>query len=377
MNFEDRETALSYCRLIGKRSSETWPDQALNKLIDLAINHPDPILGNLNVYTSGKTIEDESVDSLFGNTINCVRGVAAESIGRLLWDQPKLFNKFRPAIESLVKAHHPVIRMAAIYTLIPVLNIDRDQAVKWFIEASNLDPRISASYFAMELFRYTIRDYYKDLSPIIKSMISSENEEVLKQGSQLVTAFFIFYGYFSEEYNICLNGTPSQRAGVAKVAADLISSKKYSQKCREILSQLINDSDIDVMSEVSGMFRHKDFDLAENISLAIQFAHSKAFSENSYVLINCLEDFKESLLPFSEVILEICNAISSTFVEETRSYQSRLGFAVHGISPLLLRLYEQAQDTHIEIAHKCLDAWDILFESRVGRTRELTKAIEN
>lgn len=63
-------------------------------------------------------------------------------------------------------------------------------------------------------------------------------------------------------------------------------------------------------------------------------------------------------------------------MEETRSYQSRLAFVVDDISSLLLRLYEQAQDTHIEIANKCLDTWDILFESRVGRTRELTKAIE-
>lgn len=376
MNFEDRETARSYCWLIGNRSSEFWPDKALDRLIDLAISHPDPISGKLNLYTPGKTIENESVDSLFQNTINCVRGVAAKAIGELLWNQPELFNKLRPAIESLVKDHHPVVRMAAIYTLVPIINIDREQAVKWFVEASSLDLRIPASYFAIKFFQYTIRDYYKNLSPIIKSMIGSENEEVLKQGSQLVTAFFIFYGFFGEEYSLCLNGKPLQRAGVAKVAADLIGNKKYSQKCREILSQLINDTDRDVMKEVSSMFRHKDFDLAENIPLAIQFAYSKAFSENPYSLFSCLEEFKDSLLSFSEVILEICNAISSTFLEETRTFQSRLGFVVHKISPLLLRLYEQAQDTDMEIANKCLDAWDVLFERRVGMTRELTKAIE-
>jgi len=376
MKFDEQETVLSYCRLIGNRPAEFWPDQVLDRLIDLAIKHPDPLLGKLNVSTPGKTIEEESSKLLFQNTINCVRGVAAETIGKLLWEHPALLSKLRPAIESLVKDNHPVVRMAAIYTLIPVLNIDRDQAVKWFIEASSLDLRIPASYFAIKFFQNTIRDYYKDLSPIIKCMINSQNEEVVKQGSQLVTAFFIFYGFFREEYFSCLNGTPLQRAGVAKVAADLIGNKEYSQKCQDILKQLINDTDKDVMDEVSSMFGNSDFNLAENISLAIQFAHSKAFSEKSYFLINCLKDFKESLLPFSEVILEICNAITSSSMEKTGIFQSRLRFVAQEISSLLLRLYEQAQDIHMEIADKCLDAWDILFERHVGMTRELTKAIE-
>jgi hypothetical protein len=47
------------------------------------------------------------------------------------------------------------------------------------------------------------------------------------------------------------------------------------------------------------------------------------------------------------------------------------------IPPLLLRLYEQAQDqNNVSILTNCLDAWDILFERRVGTTRDLTSAIQ-
>jgi hypothetical protein len=42
----------------------------------------------------------------------------------------------------------------------------------------------------------------------------------------------------------------------------------------------------------------------------------------------------------------------------------------------MYKFYEQTQEERPDIACKCLDAWDILFERRVGRTRELTKAIE-
>jgi hypothetical protein len=44
---------------------------------------------------------------------------------------------------------------------------------------------------------------------------------------------------------------------------------------------------------------------------------------------------------------------------------------------LLLRLYEQSQNSpNSQITNRCLDTWDMLFENRVGMTRELTTAIE-
>jgi len=140
----DRETAASFCRIISKRYEENWSDATLAKLVHYAQNHPDLEPGKLNVHCD-KSADEVPVDILFQNTINCVRGMAARAIKLLLWEHPELLEKLRPAIEALVRDHHPVVRMAAAEMLLPVLNIDKDQAVKWCVLACEKDLRVAAS----------------------------------------------------------------------------------------------------------------------------------------------------------------------------------------------------------------------------------------
>jgi len=91
---DDRETAMVFCRIISARPEEKWSDKTLSRLKHYAINHPDLEKGKLNVYCD-KTADDASVENLYQNTINCVRGVAAEAISKLLWESPELLQRLR------------------------------------------------------------------------------------------------------------------------------------------------------------------------------------------------------------------------------------------------------------------------------------------
>jgi len=68
--------------------------------------------------------------------------------------------------------------------------------------------------------------------------------------------------------------------------------------------------------------------------------------------------------------------IFTTLIETSTDNRSWWGYGINEIPSLLLRLYEQAQESNSEVANRCLDIWDELFEKRVGMTRELTKSIE-
>jgi hypothetical protein len=73
----------------------------------------------------------------------------------------------------------------------------------------------------------------------------------------------------------------------------------------------------------------------------------------------------------------LCEVFSTTLQEKSREIGSRVSHTVSEVSSLLLRLYEQSQDSeNAEIADRCLDIWDMLFENRVGMTRESITAIE-
>ena len=200
------------------RADEKWSDQVIDRLIRYAVSHPDLEPGKLNIHCD-KTTDEATVDILYQNTMNCVRGVAAEAIGRLLWQHKELLEKLTPAIESLVNDPHPTVRMASIEALLPLLNIDKDLAVSWFSKACSEDLRVAASPRAVAFFNFTITSHTNHIAPIIRRMVASPLNDVAQEGAEEVTARWLFHDMFTEELGICRNGSTSQRKGIAQVAS--------------------------------------------------------------------------------------------------------------------------------------------------------------
>ena len=64
-------------------------------------------------------------------------------------------------------------------------------------------------------------------------------------------------------------------------------------------------------------------------------------------------------------------------LEASRDMSLGVQMDVGHINRLLLRLYEQADAANdTEITNRCLDAWDAMFQHRVGGVRDLAKEIE-
>jgi len=374
---DDRETVMSFCRLIAERADENWLDKTIARLVHYARNHPDLEAGKLNIHCD-KSCDEASVEVLFQNTINCVRGAAAGAIGQLLWKRKDRLEQVRTGIESLVSDPHPAVRMAAIEAIEPVLNIDRDLAVHWFCKACKDDVRVAASPRALNFYNYTVPSHIDKIGPIIQQMIFSSFEDVAREGARQVTARWLFHGFFEKEFAECRMGTVAQRKGVANVAASLMHDRKYSPKCQELLHQFMNDPEKEVRNELLSMTRNSDLLAAPKHEAFIKaYIKSQAFADDPDHFVWSLKAFAGSLLPVAEVIFTICEEFSTTLKEKTRDIGSRYPHMASEMSSILLRLYEQAQgERNRQIADLCLDIWDIFFENRVGRTMELTKAIE-
>jgi hypothetical protein len=375
---DDRETAMSFCRLISQRTEENWSDKVLNRLIYYAQNHPDLEPEKLNMYCD-KSVDKASVHILFQNTINCVRGVAAGAIQRLLWDKKGLLEILRPGIESLIHDPHPAVRMAAAEMVLPVLNIDKDQAVEWFVLASEKDPRIAASPRARLFFNYTIPSHFEKMEQIIRNMMFSSWEDVAKEGARQVTARWLYNGLFEEELRVCQTGTVSQRKGVADVASQLISKNYLSKRCQNLLFPFLEDPDKEVRDEIRRVFHKQELLNDESFKPFItKYIKSQTFADNPEGFILDLNDFTGSILFIADTIFSMCDVFSSSLKEKSRETSMGLPHAISETVPILLRLYEHAlAKERTEIANRCLDAWDMLFQNRVGMVGQLTRAIEN
>ena len=372
-----RATAASFCHLISERYEENWSDVTLARLVHYAKNHPDPGPRKLNVYCD-KSADEAPVDILFQNTINCVRGMAARAIRLLLWEHPELLEKLRPAIEALVRDQHPVVRMAATEMLLPVLDIDKDEGVEWFVLACEKDLRVAASPRGVRFYNYTIPSHIDRLAPIIRQMISSPWDDVSKEGARQVTARWLYHGYFEKEFVACQSGAIPQRQGVADVAAQLLHDRSHSDACQKILRPLLNDPDKEVRHRLSRLFHKPDCLIDATLkSFVLEYINSLSFADNPDILVWLMKDYTGSIIFLADTIFGMCDIFSSTLKTESREIGSSLPHAVSETVSLLLRLYENAlSEENIAITNRCLDIWDILFENRVGATRDLTKAIE-
>jgi hypothetical protein len=374
---EHREAAMSFCRLVVERADEDWSDKTIARLVGYAQKHPDLEPGKLNLHCD-KNSDEATVETLFQNTINCVRGLAAGAIGQLLWERKDRLDQVRPGIESLILDPHPAVRMAAIEAIEPVLNIDKDLAVSWFCTACKDDLRVAASPRALSFFNYTVPSHIGQVGPIIQKMIFSPLDDVALQGARQVAVRWLFHGFFENEFNQCRQGTVPQRKGVADVAAQLLHDKKYFHHCRGLLLQFMNDTEKEVREELCGIFRNQDLITdTEYAEFVKDYIKSQAFADDPGHFVWFLRDRAGSLISVADAIFAICEAFSTTLQEKTRDFGSGYSHMASEIASILLRLYEQAQgDCKQQIANRCMDIWDLLFENRVGRTIELTNEIE-
>ena len=373
----DRETAMAFCRLVAARPDENWSNKTIARLVHYARSHPDLEAGKLNLHCD-KNSDEATVEILFQNTINCVRGVAAGAIGRLLWERKDRLEQVRPGIESLIQDPHPAVRMAAIEAIEPVLNIDKALAVSWFCKACKDELRVAASPWASRFFNYTVPDHIDQIGPIIKQMVLSPLDDVAPQGARQITARWLFHGFFENEFNQCHQGTVPQRKGVADVAAQLLHDKKYFHQCQDLLLQFMYDPEKEVRDELRDIFINQDLITdTKYASFVKNYIKSQAFADDPDHFVWSLRDLSGSLIPVADAIFVVCEEFSTIFQGKIRAFGSRYSHTASEISSILLRLYEQAQGRcNHHIANRCIDIWDLLFENRVGRTIELTKEIE-
>lgn len=374
-NLEDRDMAISFCRLIRDRCDEVWSESILNKLGELARSHIDPLPNELSVYDVewDGNIQNVKMDSLLNSSINCVRGAAAHAICLLLWKNGDLLEFFKKAIDTLVNDQHIVVRMAVVPALVPIINLDKDLAVRWFIKAAETDGRVALTSHGFRFISYTVRTHFSSLYPVIKAMIESENVDIVRGGAELVTGCWVLFGFCEEEINKCLDGSIDHKKGIVKFATGHLAEPEISEKCSSLLSRII-ESDAEQLSEdITKMFRYGIKNNPQNIKLILQYLKSDAFTESS-ILISSLSEFDGDLLEFSEVIFSLFDAFVN-YKKKRSSLSFQISYNIEESIDLLMRLYEQSKDQNIAVFNKCLDTWDLLLEERIGRAMFLQKQI--
>jgi hypothetical protein len=354
VTMEEAEPAKEVCWLLENHVGYSWAADIVDLLVWIAIEHCDPR-------------SNDSWPDLESEALNVTRGAAAHALRAFLFAHPHRLSEVRGAMDRLVRDPHPAVRVAAIAACLPVFNIDRKQAIEWFLTSCTTPDAVLATRSADEFLQYTLHEEVEELRGVVERMLASDQEAVAETAARRVTAAYLCEEVLPDLYMMCREGRPALRRGVAKVAAGLLGEARFAERAKDALLRLADDDDPTVAREVAQGFGELDMNrMQEDRNAWTTFARSKAFQAEPSPLLWALREQSGNLLPFSECLL----AVGESFAEA-----ARFAGISHELVPLLLRLYEQAKHD-VEIHQRCLDLWDRLLERRVGDAVSLTEELD-
>jgi hypothetical protein len=369
---EQTEIALAWCQTVRQWSEVEWPCSALDALCRYATDHPDP-------GKSTRPVPSEGGTDLQASRLNCVRGAATDAIEAILFDRPGLYDFFLPTIERVVADLSPIVRVAAVGACLPVINHDREKAVNLFLRACDTEDAVLACRDVGEFLFYTLQGFRELLEPLVRRMTSSANPSVARLGAQWVTVGWLNERRMDDLLQECaLSGSAFQRRGVAEVAAQSVGEDRVVPGCVELLPLFFEDPDREVRQAAAIFLRHGSvLGNPATATLATDYVRTQAFRDHPRDLLDTLVSYGGSLMPFADLVFEVCEAFAGPLAGEARDLREGLAYDITLVPPMLLRLYEQAEQTgQRDVQTRCLDSWDNLLRARIGGVRELLRALD-
>ncbi len=370
-SLKERNIAWALCQLVRMRAAEHWSDWVLNLVRGFAESQPEP--------GDSPALETEEGEDIYIAVEESVRGAAAEALMELLFEKRELTDTFIPTVEKLVSDPKPVIRVAAQGLCIPLLNVDRDMAVRLFLKScDHPDDRVLAGTHINRFLMYTWNRHPSDLAPLLERMVESDNEEAAKMGAFWATAGQIGEGFYGELAVRCLDGSEAHRQGAAKAMAQLLRRPESKQAALSGLLDLLHNSDEAAENEAADLLRQEEIlESPDGPVLAGAYIRSSAMEDDPRDLFYGLGNFTGSLVPYASVLQEAVQRLGGNLAPATRDFSSKLSGAARLLPEILLRLYEQAEGQDlISVRNACLDAWDSLLRHQVGSNWDVLRRID-
>lgn len=104
------------------------------------------------------------------NGINHVRGAACNALAKALFDDLSIADVLRPQMPRIITDRSMGVRASVIDLLIAWLNVNRDEAVRWFIVMVTDNDVLLHCPIAEHFLGYACQSHLDQLEPLIDRM---------------------------------------------------------------------------------------------------------------------------------------------------------------------------------------------------------------
>lgn len=362
-----------FCGIVEKINDANWTSEVMEQLINIALKHCNPELDRPNV-TNLEDKEMKSCDMLHSNALNCVRGNAARTIGHLLWENKELFSRFKDIIDGLTKDENPAVRFASLYALWPSYNIDREWAGEKIICLYESDIRMASFHNSRNMFFLLYPKYKERVINIIEKCFGSEDKQLVEMGGYAVCEFYIRQNEFETIVTSVEFRSEEQIKAILDMAVIYLEVNDYREVAKNIILTYKN-IDMDVEFPLSKMFYDKYVDVKKDREFLREFMKTRVSRRTVRAFVHYLEENAVSIVDYADIVIQLCENILQMEIETLRKQWG----IEDKISKLIISLYDETANSgkmaDKQIADKCLDLWDIMFERQLGSVREVSRKL--
>lgn len=338
-NLDDHACFRAALNILGSMTSNELPTDAI-QYIQRAASHPDASMEGI-----GLSAEDEDLIE----EIEQVRGLAAETIQKLVSNNPCYLEIFRPTIERLVKDPNVAVRDSVASTLIAVDQHDGQLALRWFVELLNTNDRLPESYYVHYFINQKLREHLDSFVPIIERMLHSSHEESLITGGRFASLARLYNERADFLAEAALSGHEHCRMGACEIAARNLLNAEYRGWCEPTLTRLFTDVSVEVRRAAAYCFwqlwQSPDTPLLSYDALIRTFMSSPAFADDPTYLLYAL---KETRNPVPETALDVCEAFITRCSEEARDIRTSHAADEYSIGDVVFTTYAQARSPELQ-----------------------------
>lgn len=362
----ESQRASYFTGIIEKSEIFSWSAEVIEQLKDIAIN-----------YTGTESEEKADLhkklecDELVSKSLNCVRGEALRAIGHLLWENKELFVEFKQVIDSFTYDRDAAVQMASFYALWPVYNIDREWSEKKILELYESDIRMAGFQDSKSMFFRLYPKYKERVLSVIMKCFQSQDKRLIQVGGYSICEFFIRYNEFEEVISNIDVMSEEQVNSILSMATLYFKYDEYRDIGKAIILKYKN-SNFDVEFSLGRIFDDRLVDLKRDSDFLIEIMKANVSRRMVYSFVSFLEKNAYSFTAYAKVIITLCkNVLSMNSEELTKKWGIE-----NYISKLIFALYDEnvnsEKEPNKDIAEKCLELWDVMFEKQIGQVRDLS-----
>ena len=361
------------CTLIESRKNEQWSQKILDILKDIAINHKNPEIDKPNV-TNNEDKEMRSFDMLQSNALNCVRGVAARAIAKLLWEDGSLFEQFKNTIEKLTFDENPAVKLASLSALWPSYNIERDWASEEILKLYEQDYRLAGFHDTRNMLFLLYPKNRERVLKVIKKCYESEDKELIKMGAYCLAEMHILKNEFADTMSNVDTMSKEQAESVLHTAILYFNKDEFNSLGKNIIRKF-KSSTLDLEMPISRLYYDNLIDLKRDKDFLIEIMNSDLSRRTLHAFVHYLEEESKSVIDYKDIIL----SMSYHLIKDGCGKEEGIWGIEDEISKLVIGLYDETAGSQLPemkiIAKECLDIWDLMFEKQIGPIRQLSQKL--